>query len=986
MWEMSSTMRESGIEGAFTIVVVGNGMVGHRFCERLAELRSERRVRVVVFGEEPRAAYDRVQLSAFFSGRCADDLALADPAWYAEQGFELHLGDGISELDREERVVSSSKGLRVKYDAMVLATGSAPFVPPIPGIETEGVFAYRTIEDLEGIAAWAERSEIVRAAVIGGGLLGLEAAKASVDMGLDTHVVEFADRLMPRQLDEKGAALLSRAIESLGVHVHTGMRTEAVLGEARVTGLRFADHSPLDVDMVFVSAGIRPRDELARKTGLEVGERGGIIVDDTLATIDPRIFAIGECARHRGTVYGLVGPGYEMADVLARRLCGQEARFPGADLSAKLKLMGVDVASFGEPFADAEGVAARRVVIEDRVSGVYQKLVVTADGEKLLGGILVGDTEPYAGLVRTMRKRLPVPPRPHQLLTGVPDARSDAGSLPDDAQICSCSNVSKGNILAAIREHELGSIGELQSRTRAGSGCGGCMPLVTRIFEAEQARSGREVGRNLCEHFDHTREELFQIVKLGRIRSFDALLSSHGRGDGCEICRPTIASILASTWNDLVVDHATIQDTNDCYLANIQRGGSYSVVPRVPGGEITPQKLAVLARVAENYDLYCKFTGAQRIDLFGARVEELPDIWGELVEAGFESGHAYGKAMRTVKSCVGSTWCRFGVGDSTGFAIRVEERYRGMRAPHKLKGAVSGCVRECAEAQNKDFGIIATEKGWNLYLCGNGGSNPRHADLFATDLDEETVLRYIDRFLMYYIQTARPLQRTARWLGALEGGIERLKSIVIDDVLGICEQLEVNMQKWVDSYRCEWAQVVRDPERRAWFRHYAGSREADESLEFVKQRGQKRPADSPLSAGGAEIPPLSPEEEWSWAPLGRVVDFPRDGGKAVRYGAAQLAIYRFESRGEWYATQNSCPHRGDNVLARGLLGSQSGEPKVACPVHKKTFSLTTGKGLSDPTFQILTFPVKVSGGEVYVKLPDPETLSSALHRPGCSAR
>ncbi|MAG30539.1 MAG: nitrite reductase (NAD(P)H) small subunit [Deltaproteobacteria bacterium] len=975
-------MERTGIESEFTIVVAGNGMVGHRFCERLAELRQESPMRVVVFGEETRAAYDRVRLSAFFTGCDADDLALTDPSWYAAQGFELHLGDGVSELDRGERVVSSAKGLRLEYDALVLATGSESFVPPIPGIETEGVFAYRTLEDLEGIAEWAERSETTNAAVIGGGLLGLEAAKAAVDMGLETHVIEFADRLMPRQLDEEGAALLSHAIESLGVHVHTGIRTEAVLGKSCVTGMRFADGAELDVDIVLVSAGIRPRDELARESGIEVGERGGIVVDDTLATSDPHVFAIGECARHRGTVYGLVGPGYAMADVLARRFDRQEVSFSGADLSAKLKLMGVDVASFGDPFADADGVAARRVVIEDRVAGVYQKLVVTADGERLLGGILVGDAEPYARLLRTLREHAPVPPRPHQLLTGVPDASSDAGSLSNDALICSCSNVSKGDIVAAIQEHELSSIAELKSCTKAGSGCGGCMPLVTQIFEAEQACSGREASRSLCEHFDHTREELFQIVKLGRIRSFDALLSSHGKGNGCEICRPTVASILASTWNELVTDHATIQDTNDRYLANIQRGGSYSVVPRVPGGEITPQKLAVLARVAEDYDLYCKFTGGQRIDLFGASVDQLPAIWEQLVAAGFESGHAYGKSMRTVKSCVGSTWCRFGVGDSTSFAIRVEQRYRGLRGPHKIKGAVSGCIRECAEAQNKDFGIIATKKGWNLYLCGNGGSNPRHGDLFATDLDDDTVLHYIDRFLMFYIQTARPLQRTARWLEALKGGIEYLKSVVIDDVLGVCEQLEIDMQRWVDSYRCEWAQVVGDPERRAWFRHYASSRDTDESLEFMRHRGQKRPADSPGIEGGAGLPALPPEQDWTWTALGRAEDLPIDGGQSVRYGTTQLAVFRFESRGEWYATQNTCPQRGENVMARGLLGSQDGEPKIACPVHKRTFSLITGKGLSDPAFRIGTFPVRISEGEIYVKLPSPQTLSNGIRGNG----
>jgi nitrite reductase (NADH) large subunit len=975
---MTETNEHTSNERTRTLIVVGNGMVGHRFCEKLVELDTDQRFRIVVFGEEPRPAYDRVHLSDFFTGSSADDLALTTTGWYAEHDVELRLGERVTRIDREARSLETAGGETLGYDALVLATGSTPFVPPIPGVERPGVFVYRTIEDLEAIRAWADRDGTSRAAVIGGGLLGLEAAKATVDMGLETHVVEFADRLMPRQIDAAGGALLRRAIESLGVSVHTGVSTEAVLGEDAAAALSFSDGEKLGIDMVLVSAGIRPADGLARDAGIAVGERGGILVDDRLCTDDGSVFAIGECAIHRGTVYGLVGPGYEMADVLARQLLGEDVRFKGADLSTKLKLLGVDVASFGDAFADAEGIAARSVVVEDRIAGVYQKLVVSADGERLLGGILVGDADPYVSLMRVMKEGLELPARPHELLTGSKDLGdpSDLAALPDDSQICSCNNVSKGDLLHAMREGELDTVAAVKSCTKAGTGCGGCVPLVNKIFEAEQERLGNQVSNAICEHFEYSRQELYWIVKLGRIERFDELLASHGKGDGCEACRPLVASILASTWNDLVANHASIQDTNDRFMANIQRGGTYSVIPRVPAGEITPEKLIVLGQVAEKYGLYCKITGGQRVDLLGARVEQLPDIWEELVEAGFESGHAYGKALRTVKSCVGSNWCRFGVQDSTGFAVRVEERYRGIRAPHKLKSAVSGCIRECAEAQNKDFGIIATEKGWNLYLGGNGGSNPRHGDLFATEIDDETVIRYVDRYLMFYIQTAKPLQRTARWLEELEGGIEYLKSVVIDDVLGIAEQLEADMQQLVDTYSCEWAAVVRDPERRAAFRHFAESEDADETLRFVEERGQRRPAD--WTAEEAPAPPsLPPEQDWSWVRMAAVADFPEDGGRAMRHGNTQIAIFRFARRDEWYATQNVCPHKRDAVLARGLLGSQGGEPKIACPMHKKTFSLLTGKGLSDTSYQIATFPVEIRQDEVWVKLPSAQAMDAS---------
>jgi len=960
-----------------SLVVVGNGMVGHRFCEAVHGADTARRFQVVCLGEEPRPAYDRVHLSEYFGGRTADALALADRHWYAERGITLHLSERVVAIDREASEVVTASGQRVRYDTLVLATGSAPFVPPLPGIDRPGGFVYRTVEDLEAIEAWGRR--VRRAAVIGGGLLGLEAAKAARDVGLETHVVEFAPRLMPRQLDAGGGAMLRRAIEGLGVRVMVDARTTEVLGTPAVSGLRFETGDDLPVEMLIVSAGIRPRDELARASGLEVGPRGGVVVDDRLCTSDPHIHAIGEVALHGGTIYGLVGPGYEMAAVLAANLTGGDRRFTGADMSTRLKLMGVDVASVGDPFAG--GDEAPTVVVEDRQAGVYQKLVLTADGRRLAGGVLVGDVGAYPALLAKVRERSEVPERAASLLLG--DAGPVANGASDGEKVCSCNNVSRGEIRTAIAGRELTTVGGVKACTGAGTGCGGCLATVEQILACELLRKGRAVDRNLCEHFAHTRQELFQIVKIRRLRAFEELIRAAGRGDGCEICKPAAASIFAGTWNDPILDQPTIQDTNDRFLANIQRGGTYSVIPRIPGGEITPEQLIVLGQVAKRYDLYCKITGGQRVDLLGARVDQLPDIWEELVAAGFESGHAYGKALRTVKSCVGTTWCRYGVQDSTGFAIRLEERYRGIRAPHKVKAAVSGCIRECAEAQGKDFGVIATEKGWNLYVGGNGGSNPRHADLLASDLDEETVVRYVDRFLMYYIHTADRLQRTARWIEAMDGGIEYLRSVIIDDSLGVCAQLERDMAALVDSYECEWAAVVRDPVRRAAFRHYVNSTDTDETLAFVRERGQKRPADWPVPVTAddpaiAEASAGAKGEEW--VRLATVHDVPRDGGAAARYGDSQIAIFNFASRGEWYATQNVCPHRRDMVLARGILGDQSGVPKVACPVHKKIFSLATGAGLSDGSFRIRTFPVEVRGEEVWVRLPPAAFLERTLPR------
>ena len=975
-----------------TVVVIGNGMVGHRFCEKLIELDTARRYRIVTFCEEPRAAYDRVGLTSFFAHRDAEKLMLARLEWYRESGIELYVGDRAAAIDRKKQTVRSDQGRQVPYDYVVLATGSYPFVPPAPGINNRGVFVYRTIEDLERIMAYAK--EVKRCAVIGGGLLGLEAAKAAYDLGLETHIVEFAPRLMPRQVDDAGSRLLVKKIESLGVHVHLNQATKQVLGEGSVEGLLFADGTKLPAEMVIVSAGIRPRDELAKECKLTVGERGGVQVNDELVTSDPKIFAIGEVALHGGMIYGLVAPGYEMAQIVAANLTGEKKSFRGADLSTKLKLMGVDVASFGN--YEAKPDQATPLVYEDPFRGYYKKLLFSPDGTHLLGGVLVGDAADYGTLLALCSESEPLPCPPGELMPppGLRTLPTGGPGLPDSAQVCSCNNVSKGQICQAIREQDLTTIGQLKACTKAGTGCGGCIPLVTDLLQKELAAAGKSVVKHLCEHFAFTRQELFHIVKLKRIKSFDELLASNGRGAGCEICKPAVTSILASLWNEHILDrqHQTLQDTNDRFLANMQRGGLYSVVPRVPGGEITPDQLIALGRIAKKYNLYTKITGGQRVDLFGAQVQQLPDIWEEVIAAGMESGHAYGKALRTVKSCVGTTWCRYGVQDSVGFAIRVEKRYRGIRAPHKIKAAVSGCIRECAEAQSKDFGLIATEKGYNLYVCGNGGSKPRHADLLAADVDEETATKYIDRFLMYYIQTADRLTRTSVWLENMEGGVERLREIIVHDKLGICDELEQMMQHLVDTYRCEWTEVVNDPERRKLFRQFVNTDESESGIEIVAERGQNRPADWPKdgailqieTAGtrgqgqGANGKRGSDQAKPEWVNVGTVADFPLDGGAAIKYGDVQIAVFNFASRGEWYACQNMCPHKKAFVLARGIVGTQAETPKVACPLHKKTFSLQSGECTSGDDLSLKVFPVKIVGDEVHLLLPPKNQLDAVL--------
>lgn len=839
------------------VVVVGAGMVAHRFVESL--LRSEGDTRsVTLIGEEARAPYDRVGLSSYFAGASADDLEL-DAGVLADDRVHFIRDDRVISIDRSARSVRTRSGAIHAYGTLVLATGSYALRPAIDGAKLPGCFVYRTIDDLSAIRDFVAHREVqlgrpLRGTVIGGGLLGLEAAGALQGLDVGCTVVQSSDRLMSAQLDLAGGTVLRRLIESKGIAVRTGTRTTRLDPDASgaVATLQFQDGTMHDTDIVIFTVGVRPQDSLARLAQLDVHPSGGVLIDSRCRTADEHILAIGEVANYDGRSVGLVAPGYAMAEVAATRLLGGDATFPGYDESAKLKLSGVDVASFGDAMAVTPN--ALDVAYTDPVSGVYKKLVLSDDAKTLLGGILVGDASAYGSLRPLVGAPLGADPAAY-LLPEAGAALPD-NELSDDAVVCSCSNVTAGRIREAVHAEGCTDAAAVKACTKAGATCGSCIFAVKKIVGQEMTKLGQTTSDALCEHFVMSRRQLFDAVRVSELSTFSAIIARFGTGRGCDICKPALASILAVLVGAHVLDgeNASLQDTNDHVMANMQKDGTYSVVPRMPGGEVTPAGLIAIGNIAESYGLYTKITGGQRIDMFGARLEQLPQIWQRLVDAGFESGQAYGKALRTVKSCVGSTWCRYGVLDAVGMAVRLELRYRGLRAPHKLKVGVSGCARECAEARSKDVGVIATETGWNMYVGGNGGFSPRHAELLASGLDDEELIRAIDRFFMYYIRTADRLQRTAGWCAELDGGLDGLRSVIFDDDLGICDDLDTAMSVHVDRYEDEWAATLRDPVKLRRFESFVNATDTpDPSLAYVPERGQVRPATAEERSDGSVL-------------------------------------------------------------------------------------------------------------------------------------
>lgn len=959
------------------LVIVGNGMVGHTLVESLVAGGAHKKWNIVVFCEEPRLAYNRMALSEFFNGKTAEDLSLVKGNFYEEFGIQTLIGELATLVDPVKKTVTSGSGKVIEYDKLVLSTGSYPFVPPVPGSKGPGCFVYRTIEDLEAIQNFAKGCKV--GTVVGGGLLGLECAQALLNMNLETHVVEFAPRLMAVQLDEAAGNMLGRHIKKMGVHVHCSKNTSNVVAnDTKVEKMVFADGQELATEMIVFSAGIRPRDQLARDSGIAVGPRGGIEINDNCQTNYPDIFAIGECALHRGRIYGLVAPGNQMARVCADFLLEKDGeKFEGADMSTKLKIVGCEVAVIGDSLGNTPDCES--FVVSQTAKGTYKKVCTNATLDKIVGGIFVGDTTEYSNVLSVMLNDLPVPKDPEALILPAVEGGGKVGGvelLPDAAKICSCHNVSKGELSCAIKDGCF-ELDALKKCTKAGTGCGGCIPVLTELLTYEKSQMGMETKNVLCEHFQLSRQELCHIIMVNRYEDFATTIKEHGTGMGCEICKPAVASILAQTWNDHIQrgDLAVLQDTNDYFMGNMQRDGTYSVVPRTPGGEIHPKQLETLGQIGVKYGLYTKITGGQRIDFFGAQAHQLPKIWEDLTREGFESGHAYAKALRTVKSCVGSTWCRYGVQDSVGLAVHVENRYKGIRMPHKFKIGVSGCTRECAEAQSKDVGIIAVKNGWNVYVCGNGGMKPRHADLLAEDLSDEMLLKVVDRFVVFYCRTGDRLQRTARWLESLEGGLDYLKQVILEDSLGICEELEAQMQHLIAKYQNEWATTIQNPKQVARFKSFINlpdDQQNDETLVYQHERGQIRlPTLEPANPYPLPEPAPRPAVKKNgggtkWEDVCELSLIPVDSGVCAKVDGVQIAVYRVTGD-KVYTLHNYDPFADANVMSRGIVGDKAGVLKVASPLYKHNFALETGVCLSKPEVVLNRYPVRVENGVIQVQ-------------------
>ncbi|KAF3226699.1 hypothetical protein TWF191_004523 [Orbilia oligospora] len=922
---------ENGVNGTNgipkkKIVIVGLGMVAVGFIEKLIKLDARRQeYTIVVIGEEPHVAYNRVGLTTFFEHRAIDKLYLNPVSWYDSHHPSLgyQINTKVESIHPAEKYVKTSSGETVTYDILILATGSDAVLPAnTPGHDATGVFVYRNIADLEKMIQYSATVKGTLGCVVGGGLLGLEAAKALLDLE-NYGKVGLIDRnrwVLSRQLDSDAGGLVVEKVRELGVDVMLERRVKQIETneEGKVRGVTFEDGDFVEASTVCFAIGIRSRDELARNAGLDCYEKsGGVVVNERLQTSNPDIYAIGECASWENQTFGLIAPGIEMADILAFNLTQAKAhtqrKFRRPDLSTKLKLLGVDVASFGDFFADRDGprempgrqaAAARRrasvqkngngasvippsvkaLTYKDPFQGVYKKYLFTIDGKFLLGGMMIGDTKDYIKLVQMVKtkKQLEVPPAEF-ILGSQKSGEDNLDDIDDDTQICSCHNVTKGDVVTHTKNGTCKSIGDVKSCTKAGTGCGGCMPLVTSIFNATMKSMGAEISNHLCPHFAYSRADMYNIISVKKLKTFPDVMKEYGKAPdsvGCEACKPAIGSILASLYNRHVMDkdlHA-VQDTNDRFLANIQRNGTFSVVPRVMGGEITADRLITI------------------------------------------------------------------------------------------------------EAQNKDFGLIATEKGFNVFIAGNGGAKPKHSELLAKDVPPDEVIPLIDRYLMFYIRTADKLQRTARWLENLPGGMKYLREVIIEDKLGICSELENQMQELVNSFFCEWKEAINNPEKRKMFQQFANTTDRQETMEVIQEREQERPTYWASDSVKYDFK----GHKWStlaWQPIIEAKHFEGDNSANVKRGETQLAVFKI--KGKYYASQQMCPHKRSFVLSDGLIGDDaSGKLWVSCPNHKRNFELNgieAGKCANDDEINIAVFEAEErEDGWIYLRLPPVEELDGVL--------
>ena len=765
------------------LVLVGNGMAGVRALEELLKLSPEA-YDITVFGAEPYPNYNRIMLSPVLAGeKTIDEIILNSREWYESNGITLHTGDPVVEINRVSRKVVAESGLEVPYDRLLLATGSNPFIIPVPGSDLPGVIGFRDIADVDAMIAAAKTGK--KAVVIGGGLLGLEAANGLHLNGMDVTVVHLLDILMERQLDKPAAEMLRQSLEEKGLKFLMEMQTAEVLGEDHVTGLRFANGEEIEADLVVMAVGIRPAMELAQKAGLYC-ERG-VVVDDTMQTYDPRIYAVGECVQHRGQCYGLVAPLFEQAKVAANHLAKLGiARYEGSVTSTKLKVTGIDLFSAGE-FNETEG--DETLILQDLANDVYKKLVVRDN--RIKGAVMYGDTMDGTWYFQLLREGTDISAFRSTILFGQHDL-GDAGhgdesrvaALSSDAEICGCNGVTKGDIVDAIQTKGLFTLDDVRAHTKASASCGSCTGLVEAILsstvgEGYEAKPSR---KPVCACTEHSHDDVIQAIAERELKDMRAVFDflEWKTPDGCATCRPALNYYLLARWPEEYQDDAQSRFINERAHGNIQKDGTYSVVPRMFGGLCTPSDLRAIADVCDKYDVpEMKVTGGQRIDLFGVKKEDLPPLWKDLTDAGFVSGHAYGKAMRTVKTCAGKTWCRFGTQNSTGLGVKLEELTWGSWMPHKYKLAVSGCPRNCAEATIKDFGVVCVDSGYELHIGGNGGIKVRVTDLLCKVETEEEVLEYCGAFTQMYREEAHYLERTAPWVERV--GLAYIKDRILND-------------------------------------------------------------------------------------------------------------------------------------------------------------------------------------------------------------